>query len=228
MVLRGGPSYFIVSIWTDQSQNFGVYFEDFPKDWTLRGLNQRPGFADKSGMGAPALQNNFKPDFKVDRSDLGRADTLRFNILTFVVEEDYDRAIEALQVFLNTESEYPRFKERVERFVYHAIDLVNAIRAKRKFPGVQMLTMAKQQELNEKFAAHFQELQYVLKKIEHIQNDVRIDDIRSTVWVVRAAINAAFAIAFVAFAIEVNRGLYDTTLIVIDDLISNLAKSIFP
>ena len=175
-------------------------------------------------MVALKLQRNFKPEISLERKDLGRADTLRFNVLTFVVEENYERAISELRDFLEKDFEFPRFRERVERYIHHAIDLVNAIRAKRKFPGAHMLTMAKQQELNEKFATHFSELQYVLKRVERIQEDVRIEDIRSTVWIVKAVIHSAIAIAIVAFLLDMNSGLLQTTIVVIDDLFQIIAK----
>lgn len=175
-------------------------------------------------MGVPKLQTN---EFKVDRQDLGRADTLRYNVLSYVVEENYDKAIGELKKFLDKDSEYPHFKERVERYVMHSVDLVNAIRAKRKFPGVNSLTMAKQQELNEKFRTHFNELQYILKKIEKIQVDLRLEDVRSTVWVVRAIMNAAVAIAVAAFLLDVSRGLMRTTMVVVDDTFIRLTDWIF-
>jgi hypothetical protein len=178
-------------------------------------------------MGALKLTNNFKPQLGLDRKDLGRADTLRFNVLTFVVEEDYERAISELKNFIARDFEYPRFRERVERYIQHAIDLVNAIRAKRKFPGANMLTMAKQQELNDKFAAHFSELTYVLKKVEKIQTDVRIEDVRSTVWILKALMYSVFAIAIVAFLLDVNQGLFRTTVVVVDDLLMEMTRAFF-
>jgi hypothetical protein len=178
-------------------------------------------------MGAKRLSQNLKANLDLENKDLGRADTLRFNVLTYVVEENYERAIEELKVFMEKDFEYPKFKDRVERYIQHSIDLVNAIRAKRKFPGAHMLTMAKQQELNEKFVAHFSELQYVLKRVEKVQQDVRIDDVRSTVWIVRVGINCVVAIAVVAFLLEVNHGLMETTLLVVDDVFHELTTWIF-
>jgi hypothetical protein len=177
-------------------------------------------------MGLP-VKKDFRSELGVEKKDLGRADTLRFNVLTYVVEENYERAIQELQKFLESDFEYPKFKGRVERYIHHGIDLVNAIRAKRKFPGAQMLTMAKQQELNEKFAAHFSELQSVLKRVEHIQHDVRIEDIRSTVWIVKAVIHSAIAIAVVAFLLDINNGLMQTTMLVVDDIFLEITRWIF-
>ena len=127
-------------------------------------------------MGAPSLNQ------KLSRDGIGQVDTLMYNVCTYVAEEKYETAIEALEKFLNQDSEYPKFKVRVEKYVRHTIDLVHAIKAKRSFPGIQSLTMSKQQELVEKYREHFDEMKEVLKKIEKVQNELKMEDIRSTVW----------------------------------------------
>jgi predicted RNA-binding protein with EMAP domain len=177
-------------------------------------------------MGLP-IKKDLRSELGAVGKDMGQADTLRFNVLTYVVEENYEGAIRELKNFLERDSEYPKFRERVERYIQHAVDLVNAIRAKRKFPGAQMLTMAKQQELNEKFVSHFSELQFILKKVEHIQRDLRLEDIRSTVWIVKAAISSAIVIAVVAFLLDVNQGLMATTMIVVDDIFREFMNWMF-
>jgi hypothetical protein len=177
-------------------------------------------------MGLPN-RKDMKAELGAAGKDMGRADTFRYNVLTYVVEENYEGAIRELKTFLEADSEYPKFRERIDPYIQHGVDLVNAIRAKRKFPGAQMLTMAKQQELNEKFVAHFSELQGILKKVERIQNDLRLEDIRSTVWIVKAAITSAIVIAVVAFLLDVNQGLLQTTVVVVDDLFHEIANSFF-
>ena len=174
-------------------------------------------------MGVPKIRN----EFHIDRQDLGRADTFRFNVVTYVVEENYDRAIFDLKAFLEKDSAYPLFRGRIERYIAHAIDLVNAIRAKRRFPGASSLTMAKQQELNDRFREHFNELQLVLKRIEKIETDLRIEDMRSTVWVVKALVNSVLVIAVLAFIMDVSHGLFMTTAIVTDDIFLQVTDWIF-
>lgn len=175
-------------------------------------------------MGLPVKADQ---GLQFDRKDMGKADTLRYNVSTYVVEEQYDRAIHEMKEFLKKDSEFPRFKEKSERYVNHAIDLVNAIRAKRKFPGAAYLTMAKQQELNEKFREHFHELQQVLKRIEKTHIDLKLEDIRSTVWVIRSVSYAIGAIVFVAFLMEASNGLGMTTVLVVDDSVHQLVSWIF-
>ena len=178
-------------------------------------------------MGLPALKRNFKPELQVDQQDLGQGDTFRYNVLSYVVEGNYDRAIEEIKRFIKRDFEHPQFLPRVERYLLHAVDLVNAIRAKRNFPGANMLTMAKQKDLNEKFKAHFQELQYLLKKVEKIQRDVKVEDIRSTVLIVRTLIHSVIILALFGFALEIKNGLLQTTIIVVDELFTGITQWIF-
>jgi hypothetical protein len=181
-------------------------------------------------MGVPALKENQNAvdaakkaddsgffDVGVDRSDLGKPDSLRYSILTWVLDERYDRAIEELKDFIDKPSDYPNFKDKVSRYIHHSIDLIYAIKAKRSFPGINSLTRAKQQELREKFKEHFRELQYVLKIVEKIQGDLRVQDVRSTIYVVRALCIATLAVAVLAFWLDIVHGLAKTTAIVFDD-----------
>src|SRR5437868_3536587 len=134
-------------------------------------------------------------DTGIETTDLGKPDSLRHRVLRLVLDERYDTAIQELKDFLAEPTEYPDFKERVGRFVSHSMDLIYAIKAKRSFPGISSLTRAKQQELREKFKEHLRELQYSIKKIEKNQTDLRVHDVRSTIYVVRAIWYSVVAIS---------------------------------
>ncbi|WP_331340390.1 hypothetical protein [Bdellovibrio sp.] len=159
-----------------------------------------------------------------DKGDMGKPDSLRYNILTWVLAERYDKAIEELKDFLERPSEYPDFKGKVTRYIHHSIDLIYAIKAKRSFPGINSLTRAKQQELREKFKEHYKELQYILKVVEKIQGDLRIADVRSTIYVVRALWFAALGIIILAFWLDIVNGLMKTSIIVFDDSFGKIAN----
>lgn len=162
----------------------------------------------------------------VEKTDLGTPDSLRYNILTWVLDERYDRAIEELKDFLERPSEYPNFKGKITRYINHCIDLIYAIKAKRSFPGIGSLTRAKQQELREKFKEHFKELQYILKTVEQVHGDLRVQDVRSTIYVVRALWFATVCILGLAFWLELTGGLASTSVVVVDDLFGQLANII--
>jgi hypothetical protein len=162
-------------------------------------------------------------DTGIDTTDLGKPDSLRYRVLTLVLDERYDTAISELKEFLDEPSEYPDFKDRVGRFISHSIDLIYAIKAKRSFPGISSLTRAKQQELREKFKEHLRELQYSIKKIEKNQTDLRVQDVRSTIYVIRAFWYSIVSISILGFFLEATNGLAKTSVIVVDDSVSQAA-----
>ncbi len=169
-------------------------------------------------MGAAAqLEKKELFAMSVDSVEMGRSDSLRFLVLRWVLEEKYDQAIAELRGVLEGPSVYPTFQPKVERFVHHSIDLIYAIKTKRNFPGINSLTRSKQYELREKYKEHFRELQNVLKTIEKIERNLKVQDTRSIVYVVKAAWIAGFLILLTAFGAEFFRGLARTGVIVFED-----------
>lgn len=166
-------------------------------------------------------------NFNLQKKDIGKPDSLRYNVMVFVAEENYDRAIHEIKKYMDQEFEYPGFKEKIERYMSYSIDLVNAIRAKRKFPGMSSLTTAKQQEIIEKFHYHYEELRLVLKKVEKVHHTLEVEDHRSTIIVVRAVVNAAIAIAILAFVLESSRGMVANVYTVSDNYLANLIDFVF-
>lgn len=138
-----------------------------------------PAIVEKNGQSA-SESNDF------GGIDLGRPDTLRYNVLSYVSKEEYDRGIKILKEFIEKDSEYPNFKMRVERYTLHSIDLIFAIRTKRNFPGLSGMTLTKQQELKVKCKEHFSELSLVMQKIERCMEELRLEDAKSTKIVVKA------------------------------------------
>jgi len=165
-------------------------------------------------------------DASIDRSDFGVADSLRYQVLTGVLNERYDQCIEKLKGYLDDESPYPNFKEKITRYINHCIDLIYAIKAKRSFPGFNSLTRAKQQELREKFKDHFKELKDTLKRIEKIKRDLQVQDVRSTIYVVKALTIAGTAITILAFWLDIMNGLAKTTWVVFEDVLIKIADSL--
>jgi hypothetical protein len=164
---------------------------------------------------------------KQEKTDMGRVNSLRFNVMSDVLNEQYDRAISELREFLEKPSPYPEFRNRITRYIDHSIDLIFAIKAKRNFPGINSLTRAKQQELREKFKEHFKELQGMIKKIEKVERDLEIVDVRSTIHVVRALWLAIVAVLLCAFVLEVVRGLASTGLVVVEQLFADITDWLF-
>ncbi len=163
----------------------------------------------------------------LDVSDLGRPDTLRYNILSFVINEEYERAIKTLKDFMKSDSAYPNFKSKVERYSLHAVDLIYAIRTKRNFPGINALTRTKQQELKEKFREHFNELKAILRKIENCLEELRLNDVKSTRIRVNSLWMATVTIFVSGLVIEIINGLGKTAYIVFNLMVENMLDWLF-
>lgn len=143
----------------------------------------------------------------VQSRDAGRMDSVRAGVLSLVVSESYDRAINELRGYVRGRTDFPNFQDRAERYVEHCCDLIQAVQAKRNFPGLSTLSMSKQQELHEKVLEHFDELKQNLKYVEKIEREHKMSDVRSTVWVVYALSAVGFAILAAAFIVDARAGM---------------------
>jgi len=176
---------------------------------------------------AKEISSKFSARMQASVKDLGQVDSMRHTILAYVASENYQRSIDELKRYVADKDAYPQFEVRAQRYYSYAIDLINAVRVKRSFPGLQNLAMAKQQELFDRAMEHFEDLKVTLKKIEQIDREVRLEDVRSTVMVVKAIIYSVFAISVLGFLLEVSRGLVPAAVTVVDSSFGWVVDFIF-
>ncbi len=173
------------------------------------------------------LTTKFSARMKASVRDIGQVDTMRHTILSHVATENYERAIEELRRYCDAKAAYPQFSVRSERYSKYAVDLINAVKAKRSFPGLHHLAMSKQQELFDRAMEHFDDLKATLRKIEQIDREVKLEDVRSTVLVVKAMIYSAFAVLVVGFLMEISRGVLPAAFVVVDSSFGELTNWLF-
>lgn len=162
------------------------------------------------------------------RADIGRIDSIRSTVLAAVVSENYEGAIAQLKAYVSHKSEYPTFQERVERYVQHISELIGAVETKRNFPGLASLSLAKQQEVHEKVIEHFEDLKQYLKQVELVEREQKLQDVRSTIWVLRAMTHAVWMVLLVAFILDTNSGTFGSAVVVAEhylDILSNYIVS---
>jgi hypothetical protein len=159
--------------------------------------------------------------------DVGAVDTFRHNILSHVATEAYTTAIDEIKEYADSKGEYPAFKDRAGRYASYAIDLVNAIKAKRSFPGLQHLSMSKQQELFDRAMEHFEDLKHTLRKIEQVDREVRLEDVRSTVWVVKAVVYSVTVLLTVGFLLETSKGVIPAIDVLLDQSFGDVTNWVF-
>lgn len=177
-------------------------------------------------MGTVAPHSD-KIQVMIDPRDLGKSDSLRYNVLSQMRDEKYERAVSELASFMKKPSEYPHFHDRVSRYIEHASSLIRAIEMKRNFPGINRLTASKQQDLKLRVKQHMDELVFYLKKVERVESHFRIEDIRSTVIVVRSIAVSAFWILSIAFLVELSEGMLSNAFIVVDGVFHDASRYVY-
>lgn len=154
----------------------------------------------------------------------GRRDSLRNTILSFVTKDKFDLAIRELRYYQQFMSDLTPFVDRTERLFEHCEELILAVKAKKSFPNIDTLPMGKRQELFDRVQEHFDGLQNLLKRIEQIENDIKVQDSRSTVWVIQAVVVSVLVIVIFAFVNEAVRTMGLTFNVVTDDIIISVYK----
>lgn len=158
---------------------------------------------------------------EAQRSDAGRMNSIRTDVLAMVVAENYEKAKDALQAYVEGKSDFPGFQERAIRYVHHCRDLIQAINTKRNFPGLAALSLAKQQEIHEKVLSHFEELKANLKQIEKVERENKLADMRSTVWVVKSFSATVIGITLAALVVDIRSGFFSSLFYVCDKMMND-------
>lgn len=146
----------------------------------------------------------------------GRMDTVRAAVMAAVVGEHYEGAKDELKGYIAFKAAYPSFQERANRYVAHCCDLIEAIKIKRNFPGLASLSLAKQQEIHEKVLEHFEELKQNLRQIEKVEREHKINDMRSTVWVLKTLSFITAVVMATALVIDMRAGYFSSFFTVAD------------
>jgi hypothetical protein len=175
-------------------------------------------------MASSSSKNKRKLGLSPD--DLGKSDSLRHSVLQSVSRESYERAIDTIKMYVGSQPEFPEFKVRAIRYLEYGIDLVNGIKAKKSFPGLSTLPMNKQEELFSRAYEHFEDLKLTLKKIEKIEREVRLEDKRSTIWIIRAIVHSTAAIVVLGIFLELTNGTVLSVGLVVNDAL-NRASEVF-
>lgn len=142
---------------------------------------------------------------------------IRAEVLALVTANEFNKAIHVLKLFSEKDFVYPNFKLKAERYITHAVDLILAIEANRKFSDLSSLTRSKQQELKEKFNKHSEDLKMMLEKVELSYNDLRVKDSRSTKYLVKSIWLSVLIVAVSALFLDIINGLSKTVFILVDN-----------
>jgi hypothetical protein len=164
---------------------------------------------------ASSAKERLEKDYRIN--DLGNPDSLASSTLQFVADDNFDRAIHELRVYQTMKSTFPLYVDRTQRYFDYCMEVIEAIRTKRMVP-TNNLPAAKRQELSEKIFYHFHELKGALEKIGYIESELRVQDAKSTVWVLQAFCISLFALMLFAVLLEAWRTMANPASVVFHDI----------
>ncbi|MBX7232662.1 MAG: hypothetical protein K1X29_11310 [Bdellovibrionales bacterium] len=159
--------------------------------------------------------------------DSGYGDNIMQVVLNCVVRGEYKAAIYELDHYINSRAQFPNFQSRVVNQKKLAQELINAIESKRNFPGLATLPLAKQQELKEHVLYNFKELKKHISSITAQEKNARMQDLRSTVILLKVSALSVFGVFAFAFFLIVTQWLGRTFVFVFDAQIQATVDWIF-
>ncbi len=120
-------------------------------------------------------------------------------IIAITARHNFDRAKKELAYYEKEKAKIPGFTERTQHYFNHSRNLIDAIAAHKNIPNFELLRTAKKKALREQVILYLKNLQETLIRIERVDNDLKVQDVRSTVWVVRTF---GFCFITIIFAIS--------------------------
>ncbi len=156
-------------------------------------------------------------ELKLSENISGRLDGLRYTILSLVVEGRYDTAIAEISFYSNSEQKLQVFRTKAQRYLNHCEELIRAVESKIKFCQTRTITRSQKHQLYLMVMKHFHELTDSLKKIERIENDIRVNDLKSTVWVLKAFIMCVGSLIMFGIISEAIQGMEMPLMVVVND-----------
>ncbi|MGE3973221.1 MAG: hypothetical protein AB7F59_01700 [Bdellovibrionales bacterium] len=132
----------------------------------------------------------------------GNPDSLGNAIVQFTTAEKYDRAIRELRAYQEYKANYPTYADRTDRLFEHIENVINAIRSKKNLTRAVNISASKRKEISQVVGHHIKQLKGSLQRVVQIEQQLRMKDSRSTIWVVKAMFLSCFAIGGIALFME--------------------------
>lgn len=112
-------------------------------------------------------------------------DTISKIILSLVIDDRFDSAMNEIQYYQQLKAKTPLFAGKTNSHFRSAVAIIRDIREKRNIPNFDRLRSGKQKEVRDQVIKQVKHLKDILTKIEQVDHDLKIQDVRSTVWVLK-------------------------------------------
>ncbi|MCB0348018.1 MAG: hypothetical protein KDD37_04245 [Bdellovibrionales bacterium] len=142
------------------------------------------------------------PDFI---SSMSSGDNLKATVLSLAKTGSFDLAKSELKFYQQQNMSTPGFEFRTKHYFAHCMELLDAIDNLKHIPNFESLRAAQQKQIRERIMVYGQDLSSILGRIDKVTNDLKIQDIRSTMWVLRTA---TFCVAGIIFMLAMIEGVH--------------------
>jgi hypothetical protein len=160
-------------------------------------------------------------------AESGPSDSFRHYILKLVANGKYEAAKKELERYSIQKRTYPQFEVRARRLIDSCVQFIEVVETKRNAPGISQLSFSRQQDFFERAIEQFEALKRLLVKIEQIEVEVRLEDLRSTVLLIRTVSFCACVLTAVFIIREAGSGFLPNAYVVTDHYMGELINSVF-
>lgn len=110
----------------------------------------------------------------------------RHDILTMVSAGKYRAVLTEIAAFQEEKNKaMPHFNVKSGRYFQYINQLIEAIREHKTIPNFDQLPAGQQKKIHEQVFSYFDELNNTLKRVESVIHDLKVQDVRSTIWVLK-------------------------------------------
>ena len=127
----------------------------------------------------------------------GRADTLRNSILGFLVGGRYAIAKKELNTYATYKGKNPAYESATKGVFDHAQEIIDTMRELTENVELETLPRSKRQDTLFRTKRLFENMKHVLMRLEQIENDLLVEDVKSVIGFLRAASVCVFAVIVV-------------------------------
>ena len=119
-------------------------------------------------------------------ADHKNTEGFRHDILTMVSGGKYRAVLAEIEAFREEKkNKMPFFEVKSSRYFRYIIQLIEAIEEHKTIPNFDQLPAGQQKKVHEQVFGYFDELNNTLKRVEKVIHDLKVQDVRSTIWVLK-------------------------------------------
>lgn len=153
---------------------------------------------------------------------------IRHLILKHVIEGEYKRSKEEIKKYAEMKQQFTRFVIRTEPYIKHSIDIINTIETKRQFLNIKgIINRSRQREMFSSILEHFDELKRFMNKTMEIAKEEELNDLKSTVFVLKVLSLCIFGLFVISFLILESISMLKSFYVIMDSFANDMLGKIF-